>query len=1585
MVTMYVKDGVHPPEGDPPPSQPSTSQLADPTMESAAAASTSAAKDQHGQEQHNDNSNSNSSLHDSDTTPVEDVDDHQHSSFPPPSRELSPTKSALDRRHTSQSADPHAKTSNTTTDLTLENGNFSSPDKAQSILRCLVNLNKPAPPVPPKMNEELSPLYSANIFSKITFSWITPLMALGYQRPLAKEDLWALDVQHQSEHLADQVITNWERRLTASKEWNAKLDDGSFKPSLLRKAGWRLKSTIGLGRPDGRQDVPELYWAVSDTFKLQWWSAGILKVIADTLSVTSILVTRRIITYATGRYLSSRGVPGYTAEPVGHGVGWAFLLFFMLLGSSLCLNFFFYNSMQVGVFSRGALIAALYRRAMTLSGKARATISNGRLVNHISTDISRIDFAAGFFHMSWTAPVQLIVVIIILIVQLGATSLTGVAFLFVMAPLQGLAMKRLLMLRRKTMVWTDKRVKLIQELLGGMRVIKFFAWEVPYLNKIHQLRREELKKIRSLLIIRSLTMAVAMALPTLATVIAFFAYAYTGGNSQDPATIFTSLTLFNLLRMPLMMLPVALATATDAKNAFSRLKEVFVADQLESTYTVDKKLDAAVVIKDGTFMWEGEPPEEIKSKKQTKKEKKKAARDASKERKAKGTHDAPAVVASEKAANSNSKKKQFWKRKGDLAMKDQASNDVQEKDATTMGMGQATDAAVPVADDEDREGRPSHDGDGDDTPHSEQEPQVRDINITIPRGQLCAIVGPVGAGKSSLLSSMIGEMKRMNGTVTFGGSVGYCAQQAWIQNATLRDNILFGKPYNEKKYEKAIFDACLNSDLAMLPDGDMTEIGEKGITLSGGQKQRVNIARALYFDADITLFDDPLSAVDSHVGQHLFKHALQGALAGKTRILVTHALHFLPYVDNIITIDNGQVVEQGTYTELMAREGAFSRLVKEFGNDENEKKEEEVDEQKKVMEEEVEKKEKEAAPKKVAQKLMQEEEKSSGTVGWPVYRDYLIAARVYMGPLVILSIVLMQGATIVNAYSLTWWTENAFNKDKGFYLGIYAGLGVSVALFTFMMGVATSIMGFNVSVKLHRNAITRVLYAPMSLFDTTPLGRIMNRFGKDMDTVDNTLNDAMRMALSTLSQVFGSIILIAIVQQYFLIAVAVVFIIYADFFRVYRYSARDIKRLDNVLRSGLYAHFSESLSGLATLRAYAVVPRFIRTNSHFLDIENRAYSLTVVNQRWLGIRLDFLGALLSFVVAIIAVLEATRTNPSQIGLALSYIIAIQMGFTFAVRQLAEVENDMNSVERLTHYGRELEQEAAYEIAGTTPPKEWPQRGEITFKDVKLRYRPGLPLVLDDLSFEVHAAEKVAVVGRTGAGKSSLMQAIFRIVELDSGSIVIDGLNISSLGLGPLRKGVSIIPQDALLFSGTLRTNLDPFGECDDHKLWDALRRAHLVDRGHNGPSHSESTSRFNLDMKIEDEGNNLSVGERSLVSLARALVKDSRVVILDEATASVDVATDALIQKTIRTEFGDKTLLTIAHRLRTIISYDRVLVMDKGHIAEFASPLELFDNVNGIFRGMCDSSSITKEDIEKSRFETFQEIAEIEASETKAA
>lgn len=796
--------------------------------------------------------------------------------------------------------------------------------------------------------------------------------------------------------------------------------------------------------------------------------------------------------------------------------------------------------------------------------------------------------------MSWTAPIQLIIVIIILIVQLGAVSLAGIGFLIIATPAQGLAMKKMLGLRRKAMIWTDKRAKLIQELLGGMRIIKFFAWEVPYLEKIRQIRHQELKKIRSLLVTRALTMAVATSLPVIATIIAFTAFAYTTNDSRNPATIFTSLTLFNMLRMPLMMLPVALATATDAKNAFDRLREVFLAERIERTYEIDTGAKHAVEVRNGTFLWESEPPKEIQGKKAAKKEAKEAAKKASKERKAGST-----------PATAKKQSRMPWKRTGNIAEQDQSANREHDNEALT---GDVTDVAVavPRADDDHAA---SHPGSGAATP---KDPQIKDISFSIPRGQLCAIVGPVGSGKSSLLSAMIGEMKTLSGSVTFGGRVGYCPQQAWIQNATVKNNILFGQPYDEIRYQKAIFDSCLTSDLDMLPHGDMTEIGEKGITLSGGQKQRVNIARALYFNADVTLFDDPLSAVDSHVGQHLFTHALQGALAGKTRVLVTHALHFLPQVDHIITISEGKIVEQGTYTELIARHGAFADLVAEFGNNEEETRQMEEAKEKAAVEgrpdEKQQAKKKDGAPKK-AHKLMQEEERATGAVGFKVYKQYLQAARPYMGFGVLLSLVLMQAATVINSYVLVWWQENNFGFSTGGYLAMYAGTGVSVALFTFAMGIVAAFMGFNVSGTLHRNSITRVLHAPMSLFDTTPLGRIMNRFSKDMDTVDNTLNDSMRMALTTLSQIFGSIVLIAIVQQYFLIAVAAILVVYFDFFRIYRYSAREIKRLDNVLRSSVYAHFSESLSGLATIRAYGETDKFIKTNAFFTDVENRAYFL----------------------------------------------------------------------------------------------------------------------------------------------------------------------------------------------------------------------------------------------------------------------------------------------------------------------------------------------------------------------------------------
>ncbi|KAJ7510445.1 putative ATP-binding cassette transporter protein YOR1 [Mycena galericulata] len=847
--------------------------------------------------------------------------------------------------------------------------------------------------------------------------------------------------------------------------------------------------------------------------------------------------------------------------------------------------------------------------------------------------------------------------------------------------------------------------------------------------------------------------------------------------------------------------------------------------------------------------------------------------------------------------------------------------------------------------------------------------KMSDLTFSIPRGQLVAIVGTVGSGKTTLLQGMIGECRRTTGYTKFGGSVSYCPQSAWIQNATIRENVCFGLPFEEDKYWKAITDSCLQADLEMLPNGDLTEVGEKGISLSGGQRQRLNICRSIYSDSDIQIFDDPLSALDAHVGKNVFHNVLQNTLSGKTRILVTHALHFLPHVDYIMTVADGRIAERGTYAELIQKDGEFAKFVAEFGSNEHSKGDAEEVEQGPNP-----------APQADARKkatagagMMQTEERNIGSIDFEVYKAYISAGNgKYVVPLLILSLVLLQGSNTMSSYWLVYWQEKKWPRSQGFYMAIYSFFGVSQAITFFFMGSTFAMLTYFASQTLHKRALTRVVHAPMSFYETTPLGRILHRFTKDCDTIDSTLGEALRIFFSTFANIVGAIILIAVVLPWFLIAVAFVLTMYGYLAAFYRSSAREIKRLDALLRSALYTHFSESLSGLATIRAYGVTERFLLDNERLVDTENRAYWLTVTNQRWLGIRLDFLGSLLAFAVSMLAVGTRFTVSPSQTGLVLAYILSVQQAFSWMVRQSAEVENDMNSVERVLHYATEVEQEAAIEIRDKKPAAPWPFRGQIEMKDVVLKYRPELPAVIKGLLpyLNVKAGEKIGIVGRTGAGKSSITVSLFRLVELTSGSITIDGVDISQVGLGDLRSGVAIIPQEPLLFSGTLRTNLDPFSLADDATLWDALRRAYLVEftKRENADDEKPSGSntpvnKFSLDTVIEDEGNNLSVGQRSLVSLARALVKDAPILVLDEATASVDYETDRKIQDTITHEFEDRTILCIAHRLSTIIAYDRICVMDAGQIAEFDTPAALFLKQDGIFRGMCDESSISLDDI----------------------
>ena len=761
----------------------------------------------------------------------------------------------------------------------------------------------------------------------------------------------------------------------------------------------------------------------------------------------------------------------------------------------------------------------------------------------------------------------------------------------------------------------------------------------------------------------------------------------------------------------------------------------------------------------------------------------------------------------------------------------------------------------------------------------------------------------------------------------------------------------------------------------MLPNGDQTEIGERGITISGGQKQRLNIARAIYFDADIVLMDDPLSAVDAHVGRHIFDNAILGLLGNKCRILATHQLWVLNRCDRIVWMEGGKIQAVDTFTNLMNNHKGFQHLMETTAV---EKKEDDGDEEEEKKEESKEgdghKKKKKGAG------LMQQEERAESSVPWSVYAAYIRASGSLLNaPFAIFLLLLSQGANIMTSLWLSYWTSDKFGLSNGTYIGIYAGLGALQAIIMYAYSVLLSILGTKSSKVMLRDAVTRVLRAPMSFFDTTPLGRITNRFSRDVDVMDNNLTDAIRMYSFTIAMVTSIFALIIAFFHFFAVALVPLYILFVLAASYYRASAREVKRYESVLRSHVFAKFGEGLTGVASIKAYGLKQRFIDELRVSIDEMNAAYYLTFSNQRWLSVRVDTIGNALVFTVGILVVTSRFSVNPSIGGLVLSYILAIVQMLQFGVRQLAEVENGMNAVERLRYYGTQLEEEAPLHTVEVR--ESWPEKGEIVFDNVQMRYRDGLPLVLSGLSMHVRGGERIGIVGRTGAGKSSIMSTLFRLVEISGGSITIDGVNISTIGLHDLRSRLAIIPQDPTLFRGTVRTNLDPFSEHTDLELWSALRQADLAPA--DGGTHTTTTtnaageetttenkdSRITLDTPVEEDGLNFSLGQRQLMALARALVRNSRIIVCDEATSSVDMETDAKIQNTIATGFRGKTLLCIAHRLRTIVGYDRICVMDAGGIAELDSPLELWKREGGIFRGMCERSGIRLEDIKGAREE----------------
>ncbi|KAM3300245.1 hypothetical protein ACQJBY_041331 [Aegilops geniculata] len=852
-----------------------------------------------------------------------------------------------------------------------------------------------------------------------------------------------------------------------------------------------------------------------------------------------------------------------------------------------------------------------------------------------------------------------------------------------------------------------------------------------------------------------------------------------------------------------------------------------------------------------------------------------------------------------------------------------------------------------------------------------ERPTLSNVNLDVPVGSLVAIVGSTGEGKTSLISAMLGEIPPVSGSdtsVVIHGSVAYVPQVSWIFNATVRDNILFGSPFQPPNYGRAIDATSLRHDLDLLPGGDLTEIGERGVNISGGQKQRVSMARAVYADSDVYLFDDPLSALDAHVGRQVFDKCIKEELRHKTRVLVTNQLHFLPYVDKILLIHDGVIKEEGTFDELSNTGEQFKKLMENAGKME-EQTEEKQDGSKSqdgikhtgngevVIADGGPQKSQDSSSKTKQGKsvLIKQEERETGVVSTKVLSRYKNAmGGIWAVSVLFLCYTLTETLRISSSTWLSIWTDEGSLKihGPGYYNLIFGILSFGQVLVTLTNSYWLITSSLRAAKRLHDYMLRSILRAPMVFFHTNPLGRIINRFSKDLGDIDRNLAVFVNLFMAQISQLLSTFVLIGVVSTMSLWAIMPLLILFYAAYLYYQTTSREVKRMDSITRSPVYAQFSEALNGLSTIRAYKAYDRMSNINGKSMDNNIRFTLVNLSSNRWLAIRLETLGGIMIWFTATFAVMQNQRAEnqkafASTMGLLLTYTLNITNLLTAVLRLASLAENSMNAVERVGTY-IELPSEAPPVIEDNRPPPGWPSSGIIKFEDVVLRYRPELSPVLHGISFIVNGSEKVGIVGRTGAGKSSMLNALFRIVELERGRILIDDCDTSKFGIWDLRKVLGIIPQAPVLFSGTIRFNLDPFSEHNDADLWEALERAHLKD--------VIRRNALGLDAEVSEAGENFSVGQRQLLSLARALLRRAKILVLDEATAAVDVQTDALIQKTIREEFKSCTMLIIAHRLNTVIDCDRLLILSSGKISEFDTPENLVSNEESAFSKMVQST-----------------------------
>ncbi|NXG68980.1 MRP7 protein, partial [Baryphthengus martii] len=1174
-------------------------------------------------------------------------------------------------------------------------------------------------------------------------------------------------------------------------------------------------------------------------------------------------------------------------EPLSHGVLYALGLFAGSFLGALLRNQFSYEVNKVTLMVRAAIISAIYRKALRVDSTSLSRFTVGEIVNFMSTDTSRLVNFCFSFHEMWSLPFQFVITLYLLYQQVGVAFLGGLVLALLLVPINKVIANRIMMNNQEMLKHKDTRVKLMTEFLCGIRVIKFYTWEKHFSTRINACRAKEVQKLRAMKYLDAVCVYLWAALPVVVSIVIFITYVLLG-HQLTATKVFTALALVGMLILPLNSFPWVLNGTLEAKVSLDRIQRFLelVDQDLEAYYTLASPSGtaAAVEMRCAAFSW------------------------------------APA-----------------------------------EEESTSQPLSTGT-------------------------------LQLHIENLSVRKGMLLGVVGKVGSGKSSLLAAITGELIKQGGLVyvcDLEQGFGLATQEPWIQFTTVRENILFGREYNARLYEEVVEACALSDDLNILPAGDQTEVGENGVTLSGGQKARLALARAVYQEKELYLLDDPLAAVDADVANHLMQKCILGVLKHKTRILCTHRTEFLKKADVLLLIDNGRVVKTGTPADILPLVEAFPKF-KDMDKRQKAKAPDGQDQEEAI--------ETEAEESTQNNNLIhKEEEKKEGAVAFQVYKAYWLAVGSCLTLSILFSLLLMQASRNVSDWWLSHWISSISQTantsvmvcsaslpspelllfsvvglvspiqaldatpvpsnsslDVNFYLIVYGSIAGANSLFTILRAFLFAYGTTRAAVVIHNRLLQRILKATVTFFDTTPTGRILNRFSSDLYCVDDSLPFILNIFLANVYGLLGMLVIMTYGLPWIGLVLLPLAALYFSIQRYYRHTSRELKRLYSVTLSPIYTHFSETLSGLSSIRAMRATQRFESENQLRLEQNQRCLFASNTVMQWLDIRLQMIGVAVVTAIAGIAIIQHQKQlgNPGLVGLALSYALSVTNLLSGLISTFTLTETMMVSVERTEEYTTDTPVEPQDKVVQVAA--DWPSQGLVEFQQVVLAYRAGLPNALDGVSFSVYPGEKVGIVGRTGSGKSTLFLALFRMLELKSGRILLDGVDSQLVGLEELRSSLAIIPQDPFLFSGSVRENLDPQGKRTDAELHEVLEQCHL--RG-------AVTQMGGLDSELGERGRSLSLGQRQLMCLARALLTQAKVLCIDEATASVDQKTDQLLQQTIRQRFADKTVLTIAHRLNTILDSDRVLVMQAGRVAEMDSPTRLSQKDGSLFQHLLHSGN----------------------------